>query len=219
MMRLFRIMTIAMMLLVATSSALFPLTAHAQTFVSDCVEGKDCEEEPATEQEPLVQANSAPTIGSYIKVVFAFAFVVFLLYFLLKFVNRRNQQFGQARLMRNLGGVSVGTQKSVQLLSVGGRYYLIGVGDDVRLLKEIETEEELESIRAFVELESNDGEEPSMVIVDRIKKLLKKKPIPSRESKKEEPFDQLFQQELDKVQQERKAQMEKLLKEERERRD
>ena len=218
-MRLFRIITIAIMLLLATGSIAFPVTAQAQTFVSDCVDGNDCEEDPATEQEPLVQANSAPTIGSYIKVVFAFAFVIFLLYFLLKFVNRRNQQFGQARLMRNLGGVSVGPQKSVQLLSIGGRYYLIVVGDDVRLLKEIETEEELESIRSFVERESDDGEEPSMLIIDQFKRLFEKKRKPSSEPKKEEPFDQLFQQELDKAQQERKAQMEKLLKEERERRD
>lgn len=218
-MRLFRIITIAIMLLVATSSVAFPVTAQAQTFVSDCVDGNDCEEDPATEQEPLVQANSAPTVGSYIKVVFAFAFVIFLLYFLLKFVNRRNQQFGQARLMRNLGGVSVGPQKSVQLLSIGGRYYLIGVGDDVRLLKEIETEEELESIRSFVELESDDGEEQSMLIIDQLKRLFEKKRKPSSKPKKDEPFNQLFQQELDKAKQERKAQMEKLLKEERERRD
>ena len=54
---------------------------------------------------------------------------------LLKFVNRKNRMYQQNRLMKNMGGISLGQHKSIQLVVIGESYYLIGVGDDITSIK------------------------------------------------------------------------------------
>ncbi len=61
-----------------------------------------------------------------------------ILIFVLRFLNKRNQNYQQNSVIRNLGGHSVGAQKSVQLLQIGNQIYVVGVGEDVQLLKEID---------------------------------------------------------------------------------
>lgn len=95
--------------------------------------------EPQTKEEPMSTGMSA---WEYIKIVLALLFVVGLLFFVLKLVNRNNKKYQSNQLLQNLGGVSVGQQKSVQLLKVGDSLFLIGVGDDVNVLKEITDEQE-----------------------------------------------------------------------------
>ncbi|MCY8524149.1 flagellar biosynthetic protein FliO, partial [Bacillus atrophaeus] len=46
------------------------------------------------------------------------------------------------------GGTSVGQNRSVQLIKVGKRVLVVGVGDTIQLLKEIDNEEEREAILA-----------------------------------------------------------------------
>ena len=53
--------------------------------------------------------------------------------------------------MKNMGGISLGQQKSVQLVVIGNQYYLIGVGDDIRLLKEITDRTEIETLTEYYE--------------------------------------------------------------------
>ena len=51
--------------------------------------------------------------------------------------------------MKNLGGLSLGAQKSAQLIQIGNRLYIVGVGDNITLLKEIDNEEEMNQLLAF----------------------------------------------------------------------
>ena len=55
--------------------------------------------------------------------------------------------------MKNMGGISLGQQKSIQLVVIGEAYYLIGVGDDIRLLKEITDTEEINKLVEFYKKE------------------------------------------------------------------
>lgn len=119
--------------------------AEKEGMVSDNLQdsSKDSKEtpskEPQTNEEPMSTGMSA---WEYIKIVLALLFVVGLLFFVLKLVNRNNKKYQSNQLLQNLGGVSVGQQKSVQLLKVGDSLFLIGVGDDVNVLKEITDEQE-----------------------------------------------------------------------------
>ena len=85
-------------------------------------------------------------MGDYIKTLFALVFVIGLLFGLLKFVNRKNRLYDKNRLMKNMGGISLGQHKSIQLVVIGESYYLIGVGDDIRLLKEITDPDEIDKL-------------------------------------------------------------------------
>ncbi|WP_431029482.1 flagellar biosynthetic protein FliO [Lysinibacillus sp. LZ02] len=82
----------------------------------------------------------------YIRILLSLVFVLGLLIYVLRFLNKRNQNYQQNSMVRNLGGHSVGPQKSVQLLQIGNQIYVVGVGEDVRLLQTISDPQEIEQI-------------------------------------------------------------------------
>lgn len=211
------------LLLMSSIVLFFSSDSVEASSVSDCVNGEDCEQVKRAEvesEEGREETSVGPTFGSYVKLFFAFAFVIVLLYATLRFVNRRNFQMSQHRLMRNLGGVSVGSQRSIQLISVGGTYYLVGVGEDVRLLKEVTDEKEIEQIKKYVQEEQEGAlTAPSFLAVDSLRSLFnKKKERDVTDAPKEEArFDHLFQEELERVQEERKEKVAQVIEEERDR--
>ncbi|MFV2046529.1 flagellar biosynthetic protein FliO [Metabacillus sp. YM-086] len=86
------------------------------------------------------------TAFDFIKMFFALGIVLFLIYFLLKFVTKRNRVFQQGQAIINLGGTNVGQNKSVQMVKIGDRVLVVGVGESISLLTEINDEEESKKI-------------------------------------------------------------------------
>ncbi|CDO02222.1 flagella biosynthesis protein FliZ [Oceanobacillus picturae] len=101
-------------------------------------------EQEGNNQEEQVEQGQVEESGSMlfdlIKMFFALVLVLALIYVLLKFLNKRNKLFTKVRALESLGGVSVGQNKSVQIVRLGDRFYLLGVGDNVELLQEITDE-------------------------------------------------------------------------------
>src|SRR5699024_12386249 len=120
-----------------------------------CIEDKD--EKAPTENDSSVQ-NERSQVGltawDYIKTFFALIFVVGLLLFLVKWINHKNRHVQNNRMMQNLGGLSLGQQRSVQLVLIGKTYYILGVGEDIQLLKEVTDAEEIELLLRMVEQET-----------------------------------------------------------------
>lgn len=113
------------------------------------------ENTPAAENETSVTESPAGVSAlDYLKMVFALVFVIALIYFLLKFINQRSKTFQQTKLIHNLGGTPLGGNRSVQLVKVGERILILGVGEDIQLLKEIDGKEEKEDILAIYEEKS-----------------------------------------------------------------
>ena len=104
-----------------------------------------------TDADTTTSESASVSIGAweYIKVFLALLFVLGLLLFVLRFLNKRNMNYQQNSMIQNLGGQSLGAQKSVQLLQIGNKIYIVGVGDDVQLLKVISDSEEIEQILAL----------------------------------------------------------------------
>ncbi|MBM7692253.1 flagellar protein FliO/FliZ [Peribacillus deserti] len=84
--------------------------------------------------------------GDFFRMIFATIFVVALLYFMLRFMNKKNRSFQKANFVENLGGTSLGGNRSIQLVKVGERVLVVGVGDNIQLLKEIAEEEEYKDL-------------------------------------------------------------------------
>ncbi|WP_143521264.1 flagellar biosynthetic protein FliO, partial [Pseudomonas sp. 2995-1] len=78
----------------------------------------------------------------------ALAFVIFLIYALLKFINNKSRSFRSHSTIEAVGGVGLGSNRSVQMVRVGGKVYLLGVGESVNLLKEISNPEEIDKLLA-----------------------------------------------------------------------
>lgn len=134
-------------------------------YVDDCLENpENCEEPLESEPEPTEaenellgqESNSGSLFFEIIKIIFALLLVLALIYITLYFLKRRNKLGNRISSLENIGVVSVGQNKSVQLVRVADRLYVIGVGDDVTLLQEIEDEAFIKSILKEKEEQSLD---------------------------------------------------------------
>lgn len=131
----------------------------------------------------------------FLQMFVALAIIVFLIYALLKLFNKRSKRFGSHSTIENIGGVSLGQNKSVQIVRIGSKLYILGVGDSVQLIKEITDEEEVERIIA----EHN----PSEVFdqpISKVSQWLKKRFVDGNAApQQEQSFQQLLQRELREV--------------------
>ncbi|SEM21539.1 flagellar protein FliO/FliZ [Paenisporosarcina quisquiliarum] len=159
------------------------------------------EETPETTVEP-VSAGVSVTAWDYIKMVFALLFVIALLYGLLRFVNSRNKTFQTNQLINNLGGVGVGQGKSLQLMQVGNSIFLVGIGDDITLLKEITNPVEIESLTKIYEEKVDIGKNIPY-ISELIGRLRDKGNSKTKTESKKLSFDETFQKRLQEIQKDR----------------
>ncbi len=101
---------------------------------------------------PMTSENESEQVGlnawDFIKMIFATVFVIVLLYFLLKFINKKSKSFKSTQLVENLGGTALGTNRSIQIIKVGNQILVVGVGENIQLLKEISEPEEYNQIIA-----------------------------------------------------------------------
>lgn len=169
--------------------------------VLDCLENDtDCEEEQinrpvdkdeSNNEEELVGGDSFQSTSLFlnmIKMIVALLFVLALIYGIVLILRKRNKLMQHNDLIENLGGISVGPNKSIQLVRIGSHIYVVGVGDHVDLMLEI-TEPEV--IEALLDKDDKEGQE---TILGQLFQ---------RERKKRNDQDQFFDQlknELDKLQ-------------------
>ncbi|OKL37383.1 hypothetical protein BLL40_05965 [Domibacillus mangrovi] len=160
------------------------LIASAEPFnsnVKECIENHDlcAEEEPADNRktEANSQITSEPVgIGflDVVRMITALVFVVALLYFLLRFINKKSRTYQENHTVRHLGGTALGGSRSVQVVKVGGRVLILGVGENVALLKEIEDEEERNELLTRYEEQLDMMVHPSDIL-NRIKTQVERK--------------------------------------------
>lgn len=93
------------------------------------------EEVPASQQTNRNKQLSIP--GLVLRIIVVLVIIIGLIYLLLKLFNRSSNFNKQGEVLTNLGGISLGMNKSAQMLKVGDKIYLIGVGDDISILTEI----------------------------------------------------------------------------------
>lgn len=117
---------------------------------------KEQQEQKEKEDQPqLKQSSEVSTIGTTLKVLFALAFVVALLIIILKLLHKRTQVIQQGKGIQTLGGAMLGNQRSVQLVKVGNKILVVGVGNNVELIKEIEDPDEVATFMQMNEGLSN----------------------------------------------------------------
>lgn len=98
--------------------------------------------EPATD-EIIPEQN---TFLIFAQMISALALVIVLIYLLLRFLNKRSQSFQSTQMLQNIGGVPLGANRSVQIVKVGSRVLVVGVGESIQLLREIDDPEEINLI-------------------------------------------------------------------------
>ncbi|MCA0170561.1 flagellar biosynthetic protein FliO [Bacillus sp. RAR_GA_16] len=109
------------------------------------------DEPSAPQEEPAEVGANTNIFFLLIKLVFYTIVVVGLIYLLIRFLSKRQQKLQHHSVFTPIGGTPLGNNKSVQMVKVGDSLYMIGVGDNVNLLKEIEDKDEVEHILSQAE--------------------------------------------------------------------
>ncbi|PPA72048.1 flagellar biosynthetic protein FliO [Jeotgalibacillus proteolyticus] len=121
--------------------------------VNDCLGKEDaegCAESSILPKEDSeAQGGNPITWVSYVKLVAALAFVLILLYAILKFVNARSRNFQQNNLIQNMGGTTLGGNRSIQVVKIAHSFYYLGVGEDVNLIKEVTDPDEINQLNEY----------------------------------------------------------------------
>ncbi|MCM3693283.1 flagellar biosynthetic protein FliO [Neobacillus niacini] len=107
---------------------------------------KKSDDQPADgdADSPLTAAPKSST-GLYLLQFFgSFILIIGLLYFVLRFVSKKAKQ--GVGVFHALGGHSFGNNRSMQMVMVGDTLYILGVGDDVNLIRAIPPGDEQTSI-------------------------------------------------------------------------
>lgn len=167
------------------------------------------------ETESTESASVSVGVGEYIKIVLALVFVIGLLLVILKFLNKRNLAYQQNTIIKNIGGLSVGQQKSVQLLHIGNRIYVVGVGEDIQLIKEIESADEVEQL--LNQIDQNQKMVTTTPYIAELFKNFSKKDQP-KDISNSPKFNDMFSEKLDEMKQQRSDELERWKEQERDKR-
>ncbi|WP_280768970.1 flagellar biosynthetic protein FliO [Salipaludibacillus daqingensis] len=154
----------------------------------DTEENKNQEEDDDSELGPAQNQNLLFLI---FQMFLGLGAVLFVIYFLLKFINKRAQNFNSHSTVQNIGGAGVGSNKSVQVIRVGKRVLVVGVGDSVQLLKEIEDPNEIEEM-----IESTQQEDFFDQPISKVTGWLQKKKSDKNSNSNELAFRSLLDNEM-----------------------
>lgn len=148
------------------------LLTHGETEINvlDCIENeKDCEEEnpdsvgimEKNTNNELLEENSfsgGSLAFSFAKMIVALFFVLAIIYIILLLLRRKNKLYQHSKMLENLGGIPLGPNRSVQLIRVGSKVYLVGVGEQIQLITEITEQDVVDSL-----IEQTEREETSVL--------------------------------------------------------
>jgi flagellar protein FliO/FliZ len=151
-----RVILLCLCLIIAAAAQTgFPAFAQQSPTVKECLQRPSLCDQPANSPKskaaPAEQAQPSPfSVWDIVRLIGATLLVIALIYGLLKFLYRRGQLLpGKKGVIEHLGGTSVGANRSVQLIKVGNRILVIGVGESIQLLCEIAEEDEMKEILAL----------------------------------------------------------------------
>jgi flagellar protein FliO/FliZ len=198
---------------------LFALTgagqmASAQSLnnsVKDCMQHPEkCQDQKSQTKQTDKQMNESTQVGvtvwDFVRMIFATAFVVALLYFLLKFINKKSRSFKSTQLVENLGGTVLGANRSVQIVKIADRLFIVGVGENVQLLKEIDDPNERTQILTEYNNKLEQLVRPSDIVTKVIEKTKNLQPSKQEGS----TFTSLFKAQLDELSKGRKKLFEEM---------
>ena len=77
-----------------------------------------------------------------IKFIGSFLLILLLLFIVLKYLSKKTKMYAGGGPFHALGGHSLGNNRSLQMVMVGDTLYLLGVGEDVNLIRTIPPGEE-----------------------------------------------------------------------------
>lgn len=104
------------------------------------------EQQAPTNSSPQLDAGAPSFTSLLIRTIIVLALIILLIYGLSKWMTKRNNASQSNSFMQVKSGLNLSQNKSLRLVKVGSSYYLLGIGNDIQLLKEFSSEEEINEI-------------------------------------------------------------------------
>lgn len=105
-----------------------------------------------------VPGDTAAAFFAMGKVIFFLILIIGIFYLIMKVLAKKKWRWTPGgKVFHTLGGLPLGQNKSVQIVEIGRSLYILGVGDDVKLLHKIDDPEEIAYITAFLSPDSGTG--------------------------------------------------------------
>lgn len=150
-MRTSKIMALLLLFLMCTAA---PVGAGEPTSVYDAIEnskGKVADQQPQKEQQPAETDPSFSLFPFFIKLIVSLVFIILLIYISLKFWVMKTKGMQSRGPFLVLGGCALGTNRSLQAVMIGKTIYLLGVGENVQLIRQVSAGEEYDLILSSFE--------------------------------------------------------------------
>jgi flagellar protein FliO/FliZ len=94
-----------------------------------------------TEKQSVEPAKES-VVPYALQFIGSFLFILFLLFIVLKFLAKKTKSNTFGGPFHSLGGHSLGNNRSIQMLMIADTLYIVGVGNDVHLIRAIPPGEE-----------------------------------------------------------------------------
>ncbi|MEW8970950.1 MAG: flagellar biosynthetic protein FliO [Mesobacillus sp.] len=178
MLRLIRTASTILFLLAALFSPIGLASAEQlNKSVQDCMKNPEsCDDGQAdktTKQSDDTKSQVGVGFLDFLRMILATAFVAALIYFLLKFINKKSIMYKSSQLVENLGGTSLGANRSVQIVKAGNKLLIVGVGENIQLLKEIDDPEEYSQVIQEYNNKMDQLVQPSDIVTRLLKRAKK----------------------------------------------
>ncbi|MCM3569586.1 flagellar biosynthetic protein FliO [Neobacillus mesonae] len=131
------------------------LTAAGEPSVYDTIQKGDQTSSPKSNN---VEDSGSSIFSLFIKFIISFAFVIFLLFVLLRFLSKRNRQLPASGPIIPLGDYTLGNNRSLKILLIGNTIYIVGVGETITLLRTITQGEEYQHLLESLETQEETGQ-------------------------------------------------------------
>jgi len=127
------------------------------------------EEKKTSPSSTKVADSGSPTVFPlFIKFIFSFILVLVLLIGLLRFLSKRSRQIQSNGIVLPLGGHVLGNNKSLQVLLIGQTIYIVGVGENVTMIRSISQGEEYQHLLESYEHQA-EGNNPNWLAKGSLK--------------------------------------------------
>jgi flagellar protein FliO/FliZ len=89
-----------------------------------------------------LEGTTVSIVPYIFKFIGSFILIIALLYMVLKYLSKKTKMYQAGGPFHSLGGHSLGNNRSLQMVMIGETLYIVGVGEDVNLIRTIPPGEE-----------------------------------------------------------------------------
>ncbi len=133
--------------------------------------------------------SDVPSVFTFFQVILSLGLILLFIFLFFRFIAKK-KGFNKTGYYQHLGGIPLGQNKTLQMVEIGNKLYILGVGENVQLISVVEDKEELQAIKESNSFQREQGTQ----LVDWIQEKMKRN---AQNIKKENRFHHIFTEKME----------------------